>query len=351
MPTVKDFTGAAKPTTLSVSIDAVALSLTCTSFVGWPTGANGPFNVILDRDTANEEKVLATGISGTTLTLSQRGYDGTTARSHSATAVVEHGWFGVDAAASNAHINATASVHGLPAGDAFVGSTALANAIANSNAAVANAMPVGAIIAYGAAVPPANWLLCDGSAVSTSYPALRAIMTTTPDLRNAFIMGGTPAPASRVGADTATLTGANLPNHTHSVSSISAGTPTINAVGGHSHTGATTGGGAPDHNHLAGSATDPYPGFGPRSLLGTAGANVQFIANGVASAGAHTHTTGASDRSLSHDHVISPDGGHTPTAQALAPHAHVVDGGGQATPTAISLVSTHVVLAYLIRAA
>ena len=116
----KAFAGGAVPTTLEISIDEVTLVLIGQNFQNWPDGLQGPFNVTLGRDTASEEKCLAESLTGTTLTLSQRGYDGTIARPHSASTTIEHGWFGVDASDSNTHVNAVGSVHGLSLTDGNV---------------------------------------------------------------------------------------------------------------------------------------------------------------------------------------------------------------------------------------
>ena len=116
----KTFAGGAVPTTLEISIDEVTLVLIGQNFQNWPDGLQGPFNVTLGRDTASEEKCLAESLTGTTLTLSQRGYDGTIARPHSASTTIEHGWFGVDASDSNTHVNAVGSIHGLSLADGNV---------------------------------------------------------------------------------------------------------------------------------------------------------------------------------------------------------------------------------------
>ena len=122
--TTKSFAGAAVPTSISVGIDEIAMSITADAFAGWPTGVGGPFNVTLGRDTPTEEKVLALSITGVVMTISQRGYDSTVARAHGAGVTIEHGWFGVDAQDSNTHVNSTGSVHGLGPGDgSLVGTT------------------------------------------------------------------------------------------------------------------------------------------------------------------------------------------------------------------------------------
>lgn len=71
-----------------------------------------------------------------------------------------------------------------------------------STAFVQNAVPAGSVQAYAGPVPPAGWLLCDGSNVSrTTYAKLFAAIGTTwgvgdgsttfklPDLRGEFVRG------------------------------------------------------------------------------------------------------------------------------------------------------------------
>lgn len=108
----------APATTLSSSVTALATNIDVASITGLPI--NYPFILILDRGTASEEVVLVTSGTGTSLTV-ERGYDGTTAFSHSSAASVEHGISAIDVREANEHVNATSAVHGV-AGD-VVGTT------------------------------------------------------------------------------------------------------------------------------------------------------------------------------------------------------------------------------------
>ena len=81
------------------------------------------------------------------------------------------------------------------------------------------AFPAGAIVSYVSASPPAGWHLCDGSAHGSA--ALAALIgPNTPDLRNRFILGsGSRAIGAVGGAETHTLSEAEMPWHNHGGSS------------------------------------------------------------------------------------------------------------------------------------
>lgn len=86
----KDYLGGVASTTLTTGVSGSALSLIVASGTTYPDGTNGPFVVVLDRGTGVEEKVICSSRSGNTLTVLQRGYDGTTGQAHSIGATVEH---------------------------------------------------------------------------------------------------------------------------------------------------------------------------------------------------------------------------------------------------------------------
>lgn len=79
----KSFSGSAVGTTLSSGISDTTLSIPLTSISNFPDTAVGPFVGSIDRGSGTlEEKVLIASYTGTTLTISERGYDGTTAQAH-----------------------------------------------------------------------------------------------------------------------------------------------------------------------------------------------------------------------------------------------------------------------------
>lgn len=102
-------------------------------------------------------------------------------------------------------------------------------------------MPVGSIVAFGATVPPSGWLLCDGGEYNREdWPALFDVIQTTwgssgstkfnvPDLRGRAPIGTGSAPglttrtiASAGGEEKHTLTEAEMPEHSHTISNVTA---------------------------------------------------------------------------------------------------------------------------------
>jgi len=135
---------------------------------------------------------------------------------------------------------------------------------------MASPIPAGVIVAYGGPIAPANWLLCDGSAVDrTTFAVLFAAIGTThgsgdgvttfnlPDYRGRFLRGvdGTagldPDRASR----SAMRSGGNTGNAVGSVQGdqLSAHSHTVGVGGGDSTTMVAGGGG-----RLAGFLADGY---------------------------------------------------------------------------------------------
>lgn len=90
-------------------------------------------------------------------------------------------------------------------------------------------VPIGSITAFAGATAPAGWLLCDGTTTTTSYPILFSMVGgVTPDLRGRVPVGagtGTGLTARTRGdvggAETHTLTDAQIPSHLHTVNIVS----------------------------------------------------------------------------------------------------------------------------------
>lgn len=166
--------------------------------------------------------------------------------------------------------------------------------ISSGIAGAVGALPAGSVIPYAGSTAPANWLLCAGQAVSrTTYKALFDVIGSTygsgdgsttfnlPDLRGRVPagkddMGGTAASrltsttitsgattlGNNGGAQTHTLTEAQIPAHTHTTES---------AYGG------AVSGGRLSNANSGGSGTSAFSYFNTSSGTGGGGAhnNVQ----------------------------------------------------------------------------
>ena len=121
--TTRKYSSRSQQTTLSGALTSSATTTTVvsgSSLAGGVTISAGElFTVVIDPDTALEEIVDVSAISGNTLTI-VRGIDGSIAVAHSAGAVVRHMAIGRDYREANAHIEATTG-HG--ATGAVVGTT------------------------------------------------------------------------------------------------------------------------------------------------------------------------------------------------------------------------------------
>jgi len=99
----KQFSGTAIDTTLADPVTSGQMTIVTDDATGWPT--TGPYVMALSYGTAGEEKILLSGRSSETHTVSQRGYDGTTASSHDNGAAVAHVLDAVTIDEANDHVN------------------------------------------------------------------------------------------------------------------------------------------------------------------------------------------------------------------------------------------------------
>lgn len=112
--------GGAIATTLASGITSGDATATLDAATGWPTGSVGQFWIVIDPDLANEEKILCTARSSTTLTGLTRGQDGTTASAHDAGAAVRHIFVATEADEANFAASKTVGQIGAK-GDLLVG--------------------------------------------------------------------------------------------------------------------------------------------------------------------------------------------------------------------------------------
>lgn len=86
----REFAGGVLKTQLTSNISNSASSITVIDGSTFPLGTVNPFVIVIGRGTAQEEKILCSSRTANTFTVSQRGYDSTTAISHVAGEIVDH---------------------------------------------------------------------------------------------------------------------------------------------------------------------------------------------------------------------------------------------------------------------
>lgn len=181
--------------------------------------------------------------------------------------------------------------------------------------------PTGSINAYAGSAAPTGWLMCDGAAVSrATYADLFALIGTTygagdgtttfnvPDMKGRVIVGKAAAGTfaalnNKGGAETHTLTSAEMPSHFHTADG------TLSAVDGgtHFHTGTTQNTGS--HAHAINARPTDMVGSGAYYV--TAYQTTQAVVIGdTDSRGAHDHTFTTSTQA-NHTHDVSGNTSNT----------------------------------------
>lgn len=156
-----------------------------------------------------------------------------------------------------------------------------------TNADLPDFFPSGGIIMWSGSIAsiPSGWALCDGT-------------EGTPDLRNRFIVGAgsTYAVNDTGGADSVTLTTAQLPSHTHG-----AGTLATGSAGAHTHTGSTNTTGSHSHNIKTNASPS---GVGPTAIIAGTATPSTFTNFAADAAGDHAHSLSINSGGA-HTHSIS----------------------------------------------
>jgi microcystin-dependent protein len=216
-----------------------------------------------------------------------------------------------------------------------------AGAVTKTKIEAAQQIPTGVIWAYAGSAAPTGWVLCDGAAINrgganadlfallgTTYgPGDNATTFNVPNLNNRFIRGGTPGTTG--GADSVTLTTAQLPSHSHS---LSGGATTQSGSHGHVISGTTDS--EPNHSHnllygpqllsrtnivlgsLAGTNTGGF-----LSASGIVNVAQQLVANDFEADGGHSHDLlgNALDGPTSeHTHSLTGNTGSTGSGSSVS---------------------------------
>jgi microcystin-dependent protein len=303
----KDYSGSALATTINGAINGSVLSIIVTLATSWPDGSAGPYVATIDRGLPTEEKILVASRSGTTLTLTQRGYDGTAAVAHTTLAPIEHTWDAYSARQANQLASAMSTQGDMAtrgAGLSFtripLGSTGLPlvagasvpgystlGIVAMAAAVLNRLVPAGSIMMTIGPTADTDYFFVDGSTVvnaQATYPAMWARLPASwksgtsmimPDWRGRVPVsddaGAVYTLGSTAGAMSKTLVSANLPAHSHTID--------------HGHTASGTASSSSDGGHQHTFSNNPTPGLSQGILLSCSGASTYNLLGGTPAAG------------------------------------------------------------------
>jgi hypothetical protein len=236
------YSNIAPPQALTSGVSAAATSLSVGSTANYPAV---PFTIGLERGTIKEEVCLCTATTATTLTVT-RGYDGTTAQTHDAGAIVEHTVAAIDYDEANAHLNASADGSAHPANTvAYSGSTNLAatnveaalDELDAEKAAAAAATAAGTSYAGGTGMSATTVEGAIDELADEKENVLRSISTQT----TAYTIGATDSVVLCNGTFTVTLpTAVGRTGKTYEIKNIGTGTVTVDGNGSQTIDGALT---------------------------------------------------------------------------------------------------------------
>ena len=374
----RQYVGSAQATKLVAPLDSSGSTnqAQCESLMGWPSGIGyDEFVATIGRGTPNEERVLCSSVSGTTLIIKTRGWDDTLQVSHEIGETVEHTFSATDAQDANDHITSK-TAHGSDGN--IVGEDRLAVVLSTTDLT-----PPGVLAPFGGDAAPTGWKLCDGSSLSSSqYPKLFAAIGykfggsggtfNLPNMAGRFPVGRNSADTQfdtvgeTGGSKTTsfTIAAANLPVHTHTTPALSHSGTAVSG-GGHTH---TVGGASANHVHddthshgLAINANGTYAITAVELSSNKAGGGSMEaypVRSVTGTSPTHTHTGSTNSQSASstgghsadHSHSVTA-GGHSHTMTQPVDHAAGVTGNGGFANTAItpSIIPPFVVFNWIIK--
>lgn len=195
-------------------------------------------------------------------------------------------------------------------------------------------IPTGVIEMFAGSVAPDGWLICDGSSISRkTYDNLFKVIGTTygsgnsnntftlPDMRGRCPIGaGSGAGltarslAATAGAETVTLSEANMPSHTHTAT---VSTQSAN----HTHTG-TSGDQSVTHQHAFSHSIGTSGGYG---IFDSATASSSGTPNTGGIQQNHTHSTTTGNESANHNHSVTNSNTGSGTAVTITPPSIVIN--------------------------
>ena len=217
-------------------------------------------------------------------------------------------------------------------------------------------VPIGAITMWGGATAPANWLICDGSSLSTAapYDKLFAVLQyayggsggnfNLPNVQGVFPMGAGPSNAlgSTGGHKTQAITVANLPSHAHAITDLAHNHGVNQSPHNHGDPGHTHGVSDPQHGHSASASIGGVFGFGyganvPPSPLVQQGSTGIGVTVNAAGTGISIQAAGTGIQAANANVSLNASGTGLSTTQAV--------GSG----TAMSITPQYVALSFIIK--
>jgi hypothetical protein len=160
----RSLVGDAAATNIPLGLTSGAGSCSIGVATNWPTGSVGPFLVVIDRGvTGLEEKSWCSALSGTTLTFSLRGAEGTTAQTHGLNCTIALCIGSTDADEANQLVSGTLGQSGLAVGDLFVVSSVSGP---NTLARLANGVEAKQFLRAGTSTPAYTDLFNDTAQTS-----------------------------------------------------------------------------------------------------------------------------------------------------------------------------------------